>query len=84
LIETSSKRSAKRETDQDFLPVSIKDEKGRDDEDPLSFADASITIIGIILAIVTVSLPAISVFFERPLLQNKGLEINQFLNKDGY
>ena len=84
MIDTSSKQFAKRETDQSSLSVSIKKEKGREDEDPLSFVDASITIIGIILAILTISLPAISVLLERPLPQNKGAEINQILKKDGY
>jgi len=84
LIDTSPKQSAKRETDQSFFPISIKEEKGRDNEDPLGLVDASITILGIILAILTISLPAISVLLERPLPQNKGAEINQFLKKDGY
>ena len=84
LIDTSPKQSAKRETDQSSFPVSINEENGREDEDPLSFAEASITIIGIILAILTISLPSISVLLERPLPQNKGAEINQFLKKDGY
>ena len=84
MIDTSPKQSANRETDQSSFPVSINEEKGREDEDPLSFVDASITIIGIILAILTISLPAISVLLERPLPQNKGSEINQFLQKDGY
>jgi len=84
LIDTSPKQSARRETDQASLPFSIKEEKGREDEDPLSFMDASITIIGIILAILTISLPAISVLLERPFLQNEGAEINQFFKKDGY
>ena len=84
MIDTIPKQSAKRETDQSLSPVSNKEEKGREDEDPLSLLDASITILGIILAILTISLPAISVLLERPLPQNKGVEINQFLKKDGY
>ena len=83
MIDTSPKQSAKREIDQSSFPISINEE-GREDKDPLSFVDASITIIGIILAILTISLPAISVLLERPLPQNKGVEINQFLKKDGY
>ena len=84
MIDTIPKQSAKRETDQSLFPVSNKEEKGREDEDPLSLLDASITFFGIILAILTISLPAISVLLERPLPQNKGAEINQFLKKDGY
>ena len=84
MIDTSSKQTAKRESDLDSLPISIRDEQGREDEDPLSFVDASITIIGIIFAILTISLPAISVLLERPLPDNKGVKINQFYKKDGY
>ena len=84
MIDTIPKQSAKRETDQSLFPVSNKEEKGREDEDPLSLLDASITILGIILAILTISLPAISVLLERPLPPNKGAEINQFFKKDGY
>ena len=84
MIDTIPKQSAKRETDQSLFPVSNKEEKGREDEDPLSLLDASITILGIILAILIISLPAISVLLERPLPPNKGAEINQFLKKDGY
>ena len=84
MIDTSPKQPVKRETDQSSFLVSINEEKGMEDEDPLSFVDASITIIGIMLAILTISLPAISVLLERPLPQNKGAEINQFLKKDGY
>ena len=84
MIDTSSKHSVKRETDQDFLPISNKDDKGRDDEDPLSFMDVSITIFGIILAILTISMPLISVLLERPLPQDKGIEVNQFFKQDGY
>ena len=84
MIDTSSKQSTRREAGQNSIPGSTRDEKGREDEDPLSFMDASITIIGIILAILTISLPSISVLLERPLPDNKGVKINQFYKKDGY
>ena len=84
MIDTSPKQSTKRETEQSLFPISIKEEKGREDEDPLSLVDASITILGIILAFLTIFLPTISVLLERPLPQNEGAEINQFLKKDGY
>ena len=84
MIDTSSKHSLKRDTDQDFLQVSVEREKGRDEENPLNFVDASITIVGIILAILTISLPAISVLLERPFHQSEGITINQTFKKDGY
>ena len=83
MIDTIPKQSAKREIDLNSHPASIRNEKGMED-DPLSLADASITIIGIIIAILTISLPVISILLERPLPNNKGVEINQFFKKDGY
>ena len=58
-------------------------EFGKEDDDPLSIKDASFTLIGFILAVMTLFLPAISVFFERPFLPRTGLH-NQMVNKDGY
>ena len=84
MIDTSSKQSAKRVKDLNYPPFSVRDKIRRDDEDSLSFVNESITIIGILLAILTIFLPAISVLLERPLPSNKGAEINQFFKKDGY
>ena len=64
--------------------ISNRDEFGKDDDDPLSFKDVSSTVIGIILAFMTLFLPAISVFLERPFLQKTGVIYNQMVNKDGY
>ena len=63
--------------------ISNRDEFGKDDDDPLSIKDVSSTIIGFILAVMTLFLPAISVFFERPFLHRTGLN-NEMVNKDGY
>ena len=63
--------------------ISNRDEFGKDDDDPLSIKDASSTLIGIILAVMTLFLPVISVFFERPFLPRNGFNIN-VENKDGY
>tara|TARA_Y100000589_G_C27197689_1_gene647732 strand:- start:6978 stop:7229 length:252 start_codon:yes stop_codon:yes gene_type:complete len=64
--------------------VSIKDEIGRDDDDPLSIRDASQTILGIILAIFTVMLPAMGVLLERPMFQKSGIIYNQMVKENGY
>ena len=61
-----------------------KDYFGREDDDPLSIRDASISFIGILLAMVTVLLPSIGVLLERPSLQNSGVISNQIIDKDGY
>ncbi len=63
--------------------ISNRDEFGKDDDDPLSIKDASSTLIGIILAVMTLFLPVISVFFERPFLPRNEFNIN-VENKDGY
>ena len=63
--------------------IANRDEFGKDDDDPLSIKDASSTLIGFILAVMTLFLPAVSVFFERPFLDRSGL-YNQMVNKDGY
>ena len=60
-----------------------RDEVGKDDDDPLSIRDVSSTAIGFILAVMTLFLPAISIFFERPSLNRTGF-YNEMVNKDGY
>ena len=65
------------------LFISNRGEFGKDDDDPLSIKDVSSTIIGFILAVMTLFLPAISVFFERPFLNRTGF-YNEMVNKDGY
>ena len=71
-------------TSKDESPfISNRDEFGKDDDDPLSIRDASSTVIGFILAVMTLFLPAISVFCERPFL-NRTVFYNERVNKDGY
>ena len=60
-----------------------RDEFGKEDDDPLSIKDASSTLIGFILAFMTLFLPALSVFFERPFPIRSGL-YNEVVIKDGY
>ena len=63
--------------------VANRDEFGKDDDDPLSIKEASSTLIGFILAVMTFSLPAISIFFERQFPPRTGL-YSEMVNKDGY
>ena len=58
-------------------------EFGKEDDDPLSIKDASSIIFGFILAFMTLFLPTISVFFERPFLNGTGF-YNKIVNKNGY
>ena len=64
------------------LFITNREDFGKDDDDPLSIKDLSSTIIGFILAVMTLFLPAISVFFERPFLHRTGFD--EMVNKDGY
>ena len=63
--------------------ISNRGEFGKDDDDPLSIKDVSSTVIGFILAVMTLFLPAISVFLERPFLLRNGNN-NELINRDGY
>ena len=63
--------------------TSKRSEFGKEDDDPLSIKEASSIAIGFILAVMTLFLPAISVFFERPFL-NRTDFYNEMVNKDGY
>ena len=63
--------------------IANRDEFGKDDDDPLSIKDSLSILIGFILAVMTLFLPAISVFFERPFPPRTGL-YNEMVNKDGY
>ena len=64
--------------------VSNRDEFGKDDDDPLSIRDASSTVFGLIFAFMSLFLPAISVFLERPFLNRDGIIFKEMVNKDGY
>ncbi len=61
-----------------------REDSGKDDDDPLSIRGKSITIFGILLAAMTILIPSVSVFLERPLLQDYGVISKQRLKKDGY
>ena len=63
--------------------ISNRDEFGKDDDEPLSIKDASSTLIGFILAVMTLFLPTISVFFERPFIPGTQSN-NDMVSKDGY
>tara|TARA_B100000579_G_scaffold367297_1_gene327593 strand:- start:521 stop:772 length:252 start_codon:yes stop_codon:yes gene_type:complete len=83
-MDINPKQFAKSNSKEKSPVFSNRDEFSRDDDDHLSIKDASLTIVGIILAIMTILFPAISVFLERPLLQKNGLIFNEMEKKDGY
>lgn len=49
----------------------------KEDDEPLSIWDTSITIFGILLAIITVLLPTVCVLLERPFTQESGVILKQ-------
>tara|TARA_Y100001933_G_scaffold14885_1_gene12860 strand:- start:76 stop:324 length:249 start_codon:yes stop_codon:yes gene_type:complete len=82
-MDINPKQFAKNISKDESPFISNRDEFGKDDDDPLSIKDASSTLIGLILAFMTLFLPAISVFFERPFF-NRNDFYNEMVNKDGY
>ncbi len=82
-MDINPKQFANNISKDESLFISNRDEFGKDDDDPLSIKDAYSTLIGFILAVMTLFLPAISVFFERPFPQRTGL-YDEMVNKDGY
>ena len=82
-MDINPKQFANNISKDESLFISNREEFGKDDEDPLSIKEASLTVIGFILAAMTLFLPAISIFFERPFLHRTGF-YNEMVNKDGY
>ena len=78
-MDINPKQFAKNNSKDESLFVSDRVESGKDDDDPLSIKDASSTVIGIVLAIMTLFLPGISVFLERPFLHRTGVNYNQMV-----
>ena len=83
-MDLNPKKFVKINSNEDSLFISKREELGKEDDDPLSIKGTSISILGLLLAAMTIVLPTISVFLERPLLQDYGVISNQRLKKDGY
>ena len=83
LMDINPKQFAKNISKDESPFIANRDEFGKDDDDPLSIKDASLTLIGFILAVMTLFLPAFSVFFERPFL-HQTVFYNDMVKKDGY
>ena len=71
---TNSKQFVKSKLSENSSLITISSELERDDDDPLSIREFSISFLGIIIAFLTILLPSISVLLGRPLSQ--GNEIN--------
>ena len=83
-MDINPKQFVKSNTNEQSSFVSKRKEIERDDDDPLSIMDTSLTFLGIFLASMTILLPSISIFLERPLLEDTKVIPNLILNKDGY
>ena len=83
-MDTNPKQFSNNFSKDESPFISNRDEFGKEDDDPLSIKGTSISILGLLLAAMTIVLPTISVFLERPLLQDYGVISNQRLKKDGY
>ena len=83
-MDSNPKQFGKKISKDESPFVSNRDEFGKEDDDPLSIKDASSTVIGITLAVMTLFLPAISVFLGRPFLNRTGVIYNEMAIKDGY
>ena len=83
-MDINPKQFAKSNSKSDSPFDSNREQFVKDDEDPLSIKDASLTFLGIILAFMTMFLPVISIFLDRPLLQKNGVIYNEMVKNDGY
>ena len=83
-MDLNPKQLVRSNSTKESFPFSKREELGKEDDDPLSIRGKSISILGFFMAIMTIVLPSVSVFLERPLLQEYGVISNQSLKKDGY
>ena len=80
---TNSKQFVESKLSENSSLITISSELERNDDDPLSIRSLSISILGIIIAFLTILLPSISILLGRPLSQRN--EVNSFhlIKKDG-
>ena len=80
---TNSKQFVKSKLSENSSLITISSELESDDDDPLSIRSLSISILGIIIAFLTILLPSISILLGRPLSHRN--EVNSFhlIKKDG-
>ena len=80
---TNSKQFVESKLRENPSLITISSELERNDDDPLSIRSLSISILGIIIAFLTILLPSISILLGRPLSQRN--EVNSFhlIKKDG-
>ena len=80
---TNSKQFVKSKSSENSSLITISSELDKDDDDHLSFRSLSITLLGIIIASLTVLLPSISILLGRPLSQGNEIISFHSIKKDG-
>ena len=80
---TKSKQFIQSKSSEESSLGSAQSDFERDDDDPLSIRNLSITSLGIIFAFLTILLPSISILIGRPFSQGKEIIHNQDFKKDG-
>ena len=80
---TNSKQFVKRNLSEKSSLITISSELEGDDDDPLSMRSLSISILGIIIASLTILLPSISILLGRPLSQVNEITSFHLIKKDG-
>ena len=83
MSHTKSKHFINNKSREESSLGSFQSDFERDDDDPLSIRSLSITSLGIIFAILTIFLPAISILIGRPFSQGNEVIFNHDLKKDG-
>ncbi len=80
---TNSEQFVKSKLSEKSSLITISSELERDNDEPFNMKSLSISLLGIIIASLTILLPSISILLGRPLSQ--GNEINSFnlIKKDG-
>ena len=80
---TKSKQFIQSKSSEEFSHDSARSDFEKDDDDPLSIRQFSLTSLGIIFAFLTFVLPSISIFIGRPLSSGNEVIFNKDLKKDG-
>ena len=80
---TNSKQFVEGKLSENSSLITISSELERDDDDPLSIRSLSISILGIIIAFLTILLPSISILLGRPLSQGNEITSFHLIKKDG-
>ena len=80
---TNSKQFVESKLSENSSLITISSELEGNDDDPLSIKSISISILGIIIAFLTILLPSISILLGRPLSQENEITSFHLIKKDG-